>query len=198
MKYSINSFIPNWKSLVYIFIPGWLGFIPFLILLYHYRISLGLIKLFEHYEYLFLFCFFNITALGLVFNELGSWVESWYDKILGCNNENFILRWRKYLLLNKKECNSLVINSIIDGVVIRLKFGINTSISLLVLLLSFPVLKWQNIIVWHSGWLISFIIILALLIFILIKTSFEMAEGLDGYRSLLIGHLNRNEENQPE
>jgi hypothetical protein len=101
-------------------------------------------------------------------------------------------------LLNKKECNSLVINSIIDGVVIRLKFGINTSISLLVLLLSFPVLKWQNIIVWHSGWLISFIIILALLIFILIKTSFEMAEGLDGYRSLLIGHLNRNEENQPE
>jgi hypothetical protein len=85
-NHNINTFLPNWKSVVYIFFPGWIAFIPILVLLNFFKDSLGIIKLFESYEYLFVFCLFNSVLIGLLINELGSWVEGWFDVLINCSD----------------------------------------------------------------------------------------------------------------
>jgi hypothetical protein len=190
MKTYISTFLPNWKSIVYLFIPGWIGFIPFIILIYHFKISLGLSELFLKFEYLFIFCIINSILVGLLLNEIGSWIEGWFDIIIECKDEFHNANWKKYLLLEKSKIKKIIIHDVINDVVIRMKFGINFSISLIFLMVLFPLFKIQNVIIWDNSWLILFELVLFLIVIFQLKTALYMSKGLNDYRKDLLSIYN--------
>jgi len=193
MNHLQTSFLPNWKAIVYIFIPGWVAFIPFAIIIYHFNLSA--INIEKNGEYLFLIYFINSIVLGLIINELGSWIEGIYDDRINCHFPDYKQseNWTKYLLIKNSNEESMLMFSLIRDVAIRLKFGINIVVALLIILISLPILKIYHFVILETTWLLLIELLIFILMIIQFITSYYMAVGLSKYRKDLVEKISNQE-----
>ena len=154
--------------------PGIIAISPF----WHY--SYFIIYSFKHFcdshiNIAISFFFISAVLMGAICNEIGSWIESFYDKIIKTDKI-----WMKYLL---EKPNKKIIHSVIKSVVLRLKFNLNMQSSLIVFIIGLNCFTLRIV---SKSFLIGYLNIGAVFLLILFfATGYYMAKGLHDYRKEL-------------
>jgi len=127
------------KNIIYYLLPGAIAFWPFSIIIYKYFDFHLASKLTDYLIYVSIGFFILAMGFGTLVEDLGCRFEIWLDG--ACQyfkkipQATFYDIWYKYLLMKLPKPKETVIMRYYRSILLRLKFELHTSISIMVMLL---------------------------------------------------------------
>jgi hypothetical protein len=130
---------------------------------------------------------FASIAAGMVFENIGSRIETWFGLIVAKNDENYNDDWMAYLRTNfEKPPIGL---AYISSIVMRMKFELSFSISLTIVVIGISILNTLRSNYWTTEFLVTTGAIFAIGIYLMIE-AYSSVKLLGDLRRNLLGGVN--------